>query len=501
MQSFDLQSEVVAVSGDGSYIVTRTSASLTLWTAQGVKAAVLPALVSSASAEHGRHAVSNTGLVAEANDDLVRVTQPLQNNILWEDSLHDEFTNMILWGDPSFSPDGTRLALPLQGQVRLLEATSGKLIITVGEDPNNPGHLTNELTLPRRMIFSPNGARLGIICDSNRSGPANATLFVADTASGIIVEKLIAAHSDGIADAAVLDDSAFTLDGHGRLRRFKNGVERAVLAFDNDGTLAVSNDASHIAVASNITLQTWHDAHLKHVDHGPMSRRPAYVQVETNGDVWIIDSQGKSVKHSPSTTRASAPWLVYSDDEASAWPAVWELAYGKLNHDAVHLLANAGQRHAVFRAALQFAEQLRLQETSFRADGPSQGADALVLAETYYDGGFLGASRFAYSGWFREHLQRPAPPHDVVRAQELGASLATAFGIDDDSKSETQIAEWMFRAWPDNERVVSTYVDAIQFADRTRAIATLRAYLMIHRSDQLQATLSDLLEGDLMEDE
>lgn len=468
--------------------VTRKDDSVAVWDSSGTKRQTFVATTSGKDAEYTRYAVSaSAGLYVEISRTAIVVKDVSTGKQAWSSPL-----DMTVWGPPAFTPDGSRLAIPLSAHVMMLDARTGKEQRPLGADPGNPERTSGHLTLPRRIYYSPDSARAAIVCESNRESSANHTVFVADVKTGAITQSLVAAHDSGISDVAWAGKAIVSVDVAGTVRVFEQGAIRRELRTGRNGALGVTEDASTLAIIGEGRIGLWSGG--AYTEAPANAGWPAYIYAPTATSVRTLDGDGKIVDHPRPTASTKIVMREWSDAEARAWDAVWAL--GREGSDAVDAaiaaLTPVADREPVFRAALAIAKRIAAGATSFRTTSPDETVAALAAAETYNDGGFLDLALFAYSGWLGGHLAAARPTDEVARGIALGTAMATSFSLSNDEDGEAQILTWMLRAWPQREDVVEAYAEGLRYAERDKVIATLEAFLAKTPSDKLTRLLADI---------
>ena len=471
-RAFEAGGEVVAASRDGSAFVTRKGESLVVWSQGGDKLGEVTALMPAASSDHGRYAISSTGLLAEASEHELRVTRLATKEVVWSHKI------ATLWGPLAFSPDGTRLALLLRGEVPLLDSGTGRPVVTIRD---------GGLTIARDAYFSPDGTRVAIRCGTDHESPANHILVVANASSGEIVERDIAPHVEGISDAIVLPAATYTLDRKGTVRKFERGRLRAQLDLGADGRLAIAQDGA-LALVGEDRVVVWRAGQLA-TQKAKRARWPAYVGPPDAHGLIVIEGDGRQHVEPTPAAAVTVAWHDHDEVESHAWQALWQVAMDGANADATAALSAAAGRDPVFRGAQQLATQITAKDLALLHTGPVEG---LALAGAFTHAGFLDHALFAYAAWMSAQAKAPRPAAERDQAHALGLTLASRFGDNQDEEAEAKLGNWMYRVWPDDDRVVELYARALRDTKPDLALAIVKKRLAQHASEDLKDLAAEL---------
>ncbi|MEM6996218.1 MAG: hypothetical protein AAF721_37270, partial [Myxococcota bacterium] len=498
---FDLDLPVVTVSRNAEFIVVRDGAKLKVVTHRGEPHATVDALFDRGDPMWARYGISPDGtLLAEADSARVRVVQLPEGNELWSETTHEIGD---LWGPLVFSPDSTRLALPQQGHVAIVDSRRSTVVADIGaandwviDRGHGPRHNSAYgLVLTCRVDFSEDQERIAALCDSNERSPRNHTVFVASLAEPARVTELYG-HADGVEGVAFGDGhEVVTNDGRGTLRWF-----------DADGALLASVDAGrYFAGDLNVSpgegsVSTFHRKYLG----GTWSRasekatavpnRNRFVTVTPTGEAWSLSDQGAMTKPRVVAPR-HVPLVTYSPATQRAQRAVWQIARGAYDVAATAL---QGTHDAdKFVTAQQLVAFKRAGGEDFgaflqRPDAPASApAGAPALAADFVDGGFGDLAVEVFRAWLAIDGKATRPEDE--RARMLAVALEL-FDLRLSTLRTVELAKIVFDAWPNDAAALDAYATLTRLDDPELGLKTVQDF--VHRNPQSVAAwrmLADIM--------
>ena len=333
-------------------------------------------------------------MLATAGDDgAARVWDPRTGEELWSSQTGDP---QQVWG-PSFSPDGSRLAVVWTDAliVRVFDLTTGRAIL---EFPSGGAHIAN---------FSPDGERLAL------AGESQSAAAVVDARSGDQIFSL-QGHRSGLKDVTWSPDGRWiataSMDGTARLWAAETGAARDTLF--------------------------GHAGEVVDIDWSPDSTRLVTGSGDGTTKLWRVTDQGalQVLSLSAQDTRDSVRGVAFSPDGDSVMTGdngitavkVWD----------VSLTGNA--EWANLPALPSF-----LRNAAFTADGRSVVASSAAGSASVWD-----AETSALITTLRPNGSTPAiDPIDPLLFQSSGSDVLAIAASPDGELIATARADGVTRLW------------------------------------------------------
>ncbi len=416
---FATHEKVVAVAPGGAVFVTRAANKLHAWARTGKLLAAVDAL-----AEDERTAISAKGdLLAEASDRAMRVLELPSGRALWQ---HDEVDTV--WGDLAFARSGQRLAIPFTGTVRVIEPVSGREVTTFDRDHVGAKLARGDgLTIPRQIVYSPDGLHLTIRCSRDAEMPENHTLYVAVAPTGVIEDAIPGHVGELFATAWVSNDRVATVAGDGTVRVIHDGaVERTLaLAAHDYQQLVVSADLRIVAAAADDIVVWRKGMQTVTIPRGKPDDPVVYLEV-SDASVLALSLHGELDHYAiPAPAAAASDWVVVDDATRAREAALWAIARGE-------------------QVAIAGDDPIAVSARAYASGAPIRGPISLDLVSRWLGGGFVYPARDLYLAWLASRA-------DDLRGVPVGLQLRAALETRDDGTAPLTAA--MLARWPNDPRV------------------------------------------------
>jgi len=430
-RDFATHEEVVAVGDGAGVFVTRAAGTLHAWTRAGKQVAAIDGAAVGDKADYERIAISAAGdLIADDFDQTLRVLEVPSGRVLWQ----REDTEPV-WGGLAFVPGGSRLAVPLQGRVALIDARTGRDVATIDGDRVGPQFPSGEdLTLPREIWYSPDGAHVAIRCGRDQEMPANHTLYLADAATSSLRFAVYGQTGEIFTTTWAPDGHAVTLSADGMVRVIERGEVVRTLA------LAVgARDASRVAVSADLdtVVAAGEDLVVWRKGMAPVTiprAKPAYqvVYLEVAGSSVLALSLHGDMNHYaiPPAAAASTDWVVLDGATRARDAALWAIGRGE-------------------QAAITGDDAIAVSARAYASGAPIHGPVSLDLIARWLGAGFVDPAYKLYAAWLASGAE---DPRGISIGLALHEALETGDGPD--------LLPALFARWPNDPKIAELYAQS-----------------------------------------